>query len=565
VLDKTDRSPLVGRLQNSDRALHAAEGAWTGGLSPIATGLAFADWMAHLMNAPFRQVELALEAQAALQPPAPAREPAPVDARFSDAGWSQPPFSHFRDGFQASERWWKSATTGVHGVEAAHERIVAFTVRQMLDMVCPANLPWLNPEVIARTRAEGGANLRRGALAFLKDLAGDAAEDLQSPPYVVGKTLAITPGKVVLRNRLVELIQYAPSTGTVRPEPILITPAWINKYYILDLRPQNSLIKFLVDQGFTVFCLSWRNPDERFRETALDDYRTLGVMAAIDAVTTICNGSRIHLCGYCLGGTLAALTAAAIGRDGDDRLASLTLLAAQTDFTEAGELELFTTESQIAFLEDIMAERGYLSGAQMAGAFQMLRSSDLIWSRALHAYWLGDLPPPSDLMVWNADTTRMPSKMHSEYLRRFFLNNDLAEGRFPVGDAPVSLNDIRTPLFVVGTENDHVSPWRSVFKIHILSEQEITFVLTSGGHNAGIVSEPGHLGRHYRQGRRPCRAPYVGPGDWMKGHAAREGSWWPAWCVWLATHSGAAIAPPAMGGAAGADLGDAPGTYVKQA
>jgi polyhydroxyalkanoate synthase len=299
----------------------------------------------------------------------------------------------------------------------------------------------------------------------------------------------------------------------------------------------------------------------------MDAYRRLGPMAALDAVSAICPDAKVHACGYCLGGTLLSIAAAAMARDGDDRLASLTLLAAQTDFTEAGELTLFTNESEVAYLEDTMWEQGYLDTKQMAGAFQLLRSNDLIWSQGVRQYLKGDRAPMTDLMAWNADATRMPFRMHSEYLRTLFMENHLAEGRYLVEGRPVAVSDIRAPLFAVSTETDHVAPWRSVYKIHLFTDTSVAFLPTSGGHNAGIVSEPGHPGRTFRFSERAADDRYVDPATWLSTTPAREGSWWPAWTEWLDRHSTGRHAPPPMGTRRQAyrASGAAPGSYVLDA
>jgi len=415
-------------------------------------------------------------------------------------------------------------------------------------------------------RFSNGMNLVEGSKLFMDDLqrALGGQPPAGSEHFIPGQQVAITPGKVVLRNRLIELIQYSPSTPQVHAEPVLIVPAWIMKYYILDLSPGNSLVRYLVDQGHTVFMISWKNPDAGDRDLGMDDYLKLGPLAALNAVQRIVPGHKVHAAGYCLGGTLLAIAAAALAAQEDTRLATLTMLASQTDFTEPGELSLFIDESQVTFLEDMMWEPGYLDGAQMAGAFQMLRSYDLIWSRITHDYLLGQRRPLNDLMAWNADATRMPFRMHSEYLRGLYLRNDLAEGRWKVDGHAVTVEDITRPWFVIGTESDHVAPWRSVYKIHLLAESEVTFVLTSGGHNAGIVSEPGHPRRHYRWATHAQGAPFIAPEQWLQQAQPERGSWWPRWHDWLAAHGSGLMQPPRMGAAELPPLADAPGSYVLQ-
>jgi polyhydroxyalkanoate synthase len=310
--------------------------------------------------------------------------------------------------------------------------------------------------------------------------------------------------------------------------------------------------------------ISWHNPGEVDGDLGMDDYLRQGVLAALDAVNAIVPGRRVNAVGYCLGGTLLAIAAAWLAGRRDKRVRSLTLLAAQTDFTEAGELSLFIDDSELNYLEDIMWRQGYLQTQQMAGAFQLLRSNDLVWSRIVNDYLLGQRQPMNDLMAWNADATRMPYRMHSEYLRRLFLKNDLFEGRYQVDGRPVALADIGAPMFVVATETDHVAPWKSVYKISLVADAAVTFVLTSGGHNAGIVSEPGHRGRYFRLARRTDGDRYLAPDEWTAATPARDGSWWPAWADWLEAGSAGRMAPPAMGAPADgyAPLDPAPGRYV---
>ncbi|MGE5515717.1 MAG: PHA/PHB synthase family protein [Bacteroidota bacterium] len=565
--------------ESTDRLMHAAQGRFTMALSPASLLLAYLDWQVHLLNSPGKMGEMAQNALSKALPlsryaieslmgrdnPDPF-VPLAQDSRFASPEWQKFPYNVLSQAFLYTEQWWHYATTGVRGVGPHRQQMVTFAARQLLDMLSPSNSPWLNPDVLKATLEQGGQNLVRGYQNFCDDVVRNATGQGGTPDerYAVGKGVAVTPGKVVFRNRLIELIQYSPTTAEVHAEPILIVPAWIMKYYILDLSPANSMVRWLVSKGHTVFMISWKNPGPDDRDMGMADYRRLGVMAAIDAINAIVPDRRIHAAGYCLGGTLLAVAASAMARDGDARLASVTLLAAQTDFEDAGEIMLFIDESQVTYLEDIMWDQGYLDTKQMSGAFQMLRSNDLVWSRMVRQYFLGEVDHANDLMAWNADATRMPYKMHSEYLRRLFLNNMLSKGRYTVDGRPIALTDIRAPICAVGTTKDHVAPWRSVYKIGILTDTDVTFILCNGGHNAGIVSEPGHPHRSYQIATRADADKYIDPDSWVLLTPVRQGSWWEAWQEWLVGNSSGTIPAPAMGAADKGypPLADAPGTYV---
>jgi polyhydroxyalkanoate synthase subunit PhaC len=565
-----------------DRSLHAAIARFTAGLSPAALAHAHLDWVTHLAFSPGKRLQLIDKAARKTvrfanyawhgdkeEARGTCIEPLPQDRRFVDEAWQKLPYNFIYQAFLLNQQWWHNATTGIRGVTKKHEDMVEFMSRQILDMLAPSNFLLTNPEILQRTVSTGGMNLANGWRNLIEDWQRTISgkKPVGAEHFVLGRNVAVTPGKVIYRNRLIELIQYAPTTKTVRPEPVLIVPAWIMKYYILDLSPHNSLVKYLTAQGFTVFMISWKNPGPEDRGLDLDDYLTLGFITSLDVINAIAPRQKIHAAGYCLGGTLLAVAAAALARDGDERLKSVTLLAAQTDFTDAGELMLFINESQLAFLEDMMWERGFLDTTQMAGAFQMLRSNDLIWSRVIREYLMGERPPMTDLMAWNADATRMPYRMHANYLRHLFLDNDLAEGRLDVGEKPIALTDIRVPIFAVGAVRDHVAPWRSTYKIHLLTDTDLTYLLTSGGHNVGIVSEPGHEGRSFQVLTKRSTDHYVDPETYLAEAPRQSGSWWPEWVMWLAERSGEPTEPPPIGAAAAgyAPLCDAPGTYVLQA
>ncbi|MEX0369962.1 MAG: PHA/PHB synthase family protein [Tateyamaria sp.] len=549
--------------RNLDRILHTAIGRATGGLSPTALSTAWLDWALHLAGSPERRMQLAysgwgkaVEAWASMfaDPSDDAR-----DTRFESQAWQRAPYHQWRRWFHLQEQWWQEATAPMVGVDPAHQRIVSFVARQILDMMSPANFALTNPDVLDKTVEQHGQNFARGWQHWLEDFNQIVIQaPKQHADYRVGETVAVTEGDVVHRNRLIELIRYRPTTKTVRAEPVLIVPAWIMKYYILDLSPHNSLVAYLRDQGFEVFIMSWKNPDKEDADLSLEDYLNLGLFSALDHIAPD-PGTSVHAVGYCLGGTLLAAGAAAMARDSDPRLRSVSLLAAQVDFSEPGELSLFINENQVAFLEDIMASQGYLRADQMAGAFRMLRSTDLIWSRIIRHYLLGERTGMNDLMAWNADATRMPARMHSQYLRQMFLHNRLAKGQFEVKDRPVALTDLRVPIFCLATETDHVSPWRSVYKLHLLTDTDVTFCLTSGGHNSGVLSEPGHPHRRYSILTKTEGDVHVPVSAWRDLASRKDGSWWPEWVAWLDEHS---VGQRAASTAKGPALDPAPGTYV---
>lgn len=573
----------IPSFETFDRMVRAIQARLTQGISPTAVGIAWMDWAVHLGVAPGKQLALsALAAQmmgrygmwltrsAMLDGAEPIVAPTNGDRRFTDRAWSKWPFNAIVQSYLLAETWGQDTVRDVPGMTSQHRDEVAFMLRQLSDMAAPSNIPWLNPVVMARFGEENGFNLLRGAQNWLEDMdrliAGRPPWGAEA--FMPGATVALTPGKVVFRNDLMELIQYAPATANVFAEPILIVPAWIMKFYVLDLSPDNSFVRWLVEQGHTVFILSWKNPDARDRDTGLDDYRRKGVMAALDAIGAIMPGRKVHACGYCIGGTITMIAAATMARDHDERLASLTLLAAQTDFAEAGELMLFIDERQLGYLDDLMWDQGYLDTRQMAGAFQALRSNELGWSRLLRTYVLGEREKMTDLAAWNSDQTRMPWRMHSEYLRSLFLENRLSAGRFAVDGRVIAMRDVRVPIFGVGTSKDHIAPWRSVYKINLFADTDVTFALASGGHNVGIVCPPSSHKGTFQMLTRPHGEQYIDPDSWAALAPRYDGSWWTAWEHWIvAAGTKTRVAPPPMGAPAHGmpPLDDAPGHYVHMA
>ena len=564
-----------------DRATHASIAKLTLGLSPTSLIGAYLDWATHLAASPGKRLQLAekswrkwmrlqqFAARCAFEPPgiAPCVTPLPQDKRFSSPAWGKWPFSVYAQSHLLAQQWWHVATTGVPGVSIQHQRMLEFTARQVLDVFAPSNFIMTNPDVLDRTLRENGHNLVRGWQHFAEDW--DRLQGGRPPvgaeAYAPGCDVAITPGKVVLRNELVELIQYLPSTGQVRPEPVLVVPAWIMKYYILDLSPRNSLIKY----SSTAATRSLRSrgrilsPPARHLARRLPPSRHYGSprryfrhraryqVDVRDTVWAVPLGDRRR------GPGAQRLLA----------LATLSFLAARSILPSPGELQLFINESQLRFLEDMMWEQGFLDAKQMAGAFQLLRSNDLVWSRVMREYLLGERTPMTDMMAWNANF-HAPALPHALGIPAAALPRQRTRRRpLQGGRAADHHPDIRQPLFCVGTLSDHVAPWRSVYKWTQLADTEVTFALTTGGHNAGIVSEPGHGNRSYRIATYHEADMHPDAETWMAEVPVREGSWWPAWVEWLAARSGQPVRPPPMGSPACgyAPVCDAPGQYVLEA
>jgi polyhydroxyalkanoate synthase len=566
--------------QGLQREIRASLAAVTGGIAPDDYVNAWWDWYLRLAAEPQQQASLTKSAADAAfdmwnfsvrAATGQSLQPAPDDKRFSGTAWNQWPYNVYAHAYTNWSGWWQQAVSSVPSVAPKNAALMEFMGKQMIEAASPANHLSTNPELVELTRAESGQNLVRGFQNWLQDaqhaISPDAAA-AKPAKFALGRELGVTPGMVVLRNDLIELIQYSPQSGSVYAEPILITPAWIMKYYILDLSPVNSLVRYLVEQGHTVFMISWKNPTKTDRNLGMDDYLKSGVLDALAAVTAIVPKRKVHAVGYCIGGTLLTIAAAALAQRGDHRLASLSLLAAQTDFSEPGELSLFISPSQLAMLEAVMHKAGVLSSDQMASSFALLRSRDLLWTPAVNTYVKGKRDEPNDMMAWNADGTRMPWRMHTEYLQKLYLENELARGEFSASNRRIDLKSLRLPLFVVGTETDHVAPWKSVYKFRGLTRSsDYTFLLTSGGHNAGIISGPVHPKRRHRVLTWSDATSSLTPDAWQQKALLKAGSWWPTWAGWLAQHSkGKRVAPPSTGNAAKGypPQQAAPGTYVLQ-
>jgi polyhydroxyalkanoate synthase len=495
----------------------------------------------------------------------PVIEADPKDKRFRDDAWQQNEvFDFIKQSYLLSARYVQTVVGQVDGLDAKTAKKIDFYARQFTDAMSPSNFLLTNPEVLRRTAETGGENLLRGLNNLLTDLERGHGKltirmtDMDA--FKLGENIGISPGKVVFQNELMQLIQYSPTTETVLKRPLLILPPWINKFYILDLRPKNSFVKWAVGQGHTVFMVSWVNPDERMADVGFDAYMTGGVFAALDAIKQATGETDVNAIGYCLGGTLLASTLAWMAKAGDDRIRSATFFVSLLDFEEAGELGVFIDEEQLKGLEERMHEQGYLEGSDMATTFNMLRANDLIWSFVVNNYLLGNEPFPFDLLYWNSDSTRMPARMHSFYLRQMYQQNLLSKpGGITLAGEALDLGAIKVPAYFLSTREDHIAPWRSTYKGTQLLGGKKRFVLAASGHIAGVVNPPdGGKYNHWVNVNLP-----PDPQAWLEGATELAGSWWPDWHRWVAGKTPPMVPARLPGDHDLKPIEDAPGSYVK--
>jgi polyhydroxyalkanoate synthase subunit PhaC len=575
---------LAGQLQSiarqsqilMQRFVSNQADATTLGMADTSTlGFDFFDLMTRMMSDPApvakAQIDLLNESMAVWQKTAermwsmhaPETE-LPKDKRFRHPGWSENAiFSFIKESYLVAAKSVLSTVRDVKGVDAASARKVDFYTRQFVDAISPSNFVTTNPEVLTATLESGGQNLLRGLENLLSDLGrGDGRLSItmsDMKAYRLGENIATTPGKIIYQNNLMQLIQYTPSTPSVRKRPLLIVPPWINKFYVLDLQPKNSLIKWAVDQGHTVFVISWVNPDEKLADKSFEDYMMEGPLSALDAIERATGERRVNTIGYCLGGTLLASTAAYLAANDDDRVASATYFVTLVDFTDVGDMAVFIDNEQLNSLERRMQERGYLDAQDMATSFNMLRANDLIWSFVVNNYLLGKEQLPFDLLFWNSDSTRMPAAMHSFYLRRMYQENLLAKpGGLTLAGTPIDLTKITIPSFILATREDHIAPWKTTYAATRLYSGPVKFVLSASGHMAGVISAPGSKYGHWTNDSLPSN-----PDDWFSGATSHQGSWWPVWDEWISRLDEERVTAREPGGGMLPVIEDAPGSYVK--
>ncbi|HVV92896.1 MAG TPA: class I poly(R)-hydroxyalkanoic acid synthase [Hyphomicrobiales bacterium] len=495
---------------------------------------------------------------------APVAAPEPRDSRFRDPRWSEEPlFDFLKQLYLLTAGWAENLVAEAEGLDPHTRAKAAYYLKQVSAALSPSNFVLTNPELLSLTLDAKGANLVRGMGRLAEDLAaGGGALRLRqtdAAPFRLGETVATTPGKVVFRNELFELIQYAPATAKVRSRPVVIVPPWINKYYVLDLTPEKSFVRWMVEQELTVFVVSWVNPDAALAGKTFEDYMQSGVLAALDQALAITRADKADLLGYCVGGTLVAATLAYLAAAGGaDRVGSATLMAAQVDFTEAGELAVFVDPEQLAALEERMAKAGYLAGTDMAATFNTLRPDELIWPYVVSNYLKGETPRSFDLLFWNSDATHLPAANHAFYLRNCYLENRLAKGEMEIGGVRLDVGKVKTPIYSLATREDHIAPAGSVFRGSALFGGPVRFVLGGSGHIVGVVNPPAKGKYQYWTGEAPKGALE----DWLAGAKETAGSWWPDWRAWLDLQDRRRVKARRPGGRHPV-LGDAPGDYVK--
>jgi polyhydroxyalkanoate synthase len=495
----------------------------------------------------------------------PVAAPDSADRRFKDEAWDENQlFDFIKQSYLLTARWMQTTVKDVEGLDDKTSQKVDFYTRQFVDAMAPSNFVMTNPEVLRATLESGGENLVKGLENLLEDLDKGKGQlkikMTDQEAFEFGKNIAVTPGKVVFQTDLMQLIQYTPTTKQVYKRPLLIIPPWINKYYILDLREKNSFVKWAVDQGFTVFMISWVNPDEKLAEKTFEDYMVEGPLATLDAIEQATGEKDANVIGYCLGGTLLAATLAYMANKGDTRVKAATFFTTMTDFTDSGELGVFIDEAQLAALEEKMNQRGYLEGSEMATTFNMLRANDLIWSFVVNNYLLGKDPFPFDLLYWNADSTRMPAAMHSFYLRKMYQENRLKDpGGITLKGEAIDLGKIKIPACLISTREDNIAPWKSTYAATQLFSGPVRFILAASGHIAGVVNPPaGGKYSYWTNSHNP-----KDPDSWLKNAEEHPGSWWPEWAKWLTQKSRQKVDARRPGDGKLKAIEDAPGSYVR--
>ena len=525
------------------------------------------DYQALWMSTTQRLLHRNSEAAENAPPAEPVVKPEPGDNRFRDAAWSQDPiFDFIKQSYLLNARWMKNVFADVDGVDADTARKLDFYGRTIVDALSPSNFPMTNPVVLRETAESKGENLRKGFAHLMEDLkdgsGGLLPRQTDMNAFEVGKNVAISPGAVVFENPFFQLLQYEPTTEKVHKKPLLIIPPWINKFYILDLKPENSFIRWAVAHGYTVFVMSWVNPDERYSEFTFVDYMKDGIFAALDAVERATGERQVTAIGYCIGGTLLAMTLAYMAAKGDDRITAATFFAAQMDFEDAGDLRVFTDECTVKMMESKVKAKGYLDGSSMAATFNLLRPNDLIWSFVVNNYLLGKEPPIFDLLYWNSDSTRFPAKLWFDYIRCLYIGNKLVQkGGMVIDGVPIDLTTIKIPVYLQASKEDHIAPSKSVFKATKILSGPVRFMMAGSGHIAGVINPPDK--KKYQYWTNPLQTSYGDVETWLAHAEEHPGSWWPDWDEWLGKLSGDEVPARAIGAGELKPIEPAPGSYVK--